>query len=356
MQKVITAPEDYSAIGRYINENRDTTLMLVCGKSFDSLPISDFFKKLQGEINVVRFGDFNSNPEYESVVKGVEIFNQNRCDMIAAVGGGSAIDVAKCIKLYSGRKEVVKFMAIPTTAGTGSEATRYAVIYRNGEKMSVSDEGCIPDLVILDGKNLSTLPEYHRKSSMLDALCHGLESFWSVHSTEESRAYSAEAITQILKYADSYLANEEKGNKQMLLAANTAGKAINITQTTAGHAMCYKLTGLFGISHGHAAAICVSALWKYMLENTDKCVDPRGKEYLESVFDSIAKAMGVDTAKAAVKKYDMFLRGLNLKYDFTFGEKYQDVLCHSVNGERLRNNPVSLHSDDLEYLYYKILE
>ncbi|MGN0375922.1 MAG: phosphonoacetaldehyde reductase, partial [Butyrivibrio sp.] len=296
------------------------------------------------------------NPEYESVDKGVEIFNQNRCDMIAAVGGGSAIDVAKCIKLYSGRKEAVKFMAIPTTAGTGSEATRYAVIYRNGEKMSVSDEGCIPDLVILDGKNLSTLPEYHRKSSMLDALCHGLESFWSVHSTEESRAYSAQAITQILKYADSYLSNEEKGNKQMLLAANTAGKAINITQTTAGHAMCYKLTGLFGISHGHAAAICVSALWKYMLENTDKCVDPRGKEYLESVFNSIAKAMGVGTANAAVKKYDMFLHSLNLKHDFTLGEKYQDVLCRSVNGERLRNNPVSLGDEKIKFLYKKILK
>lgn len=104
---------------------------------------------------------------------------------------------------------------------------------------------------------LKTLPAYQRKSTMLDALCHAVESFWSVHATAESKAYSRDALKMIRRYAEDYLANCDEGNAGMLLAANTAGKAINLTQTTAGHAMCYKLTSLYGLAHGHAAALCV---------------------------------------------------------------------------------------------------
>ena len=84
---------------------------------------------------VRKFSDFGSNPLYESVCKGVEEFNSSGCDTIVAVGGGSSIDVAKCIKLYCPSEP--KLIAIPTTAGTGSESTRYAVVYRNGEKQSI---------------------------------------------------------------------------------------------------------------------------------------------------------------------------------------------------------------------------
>ena len=86
-------------------------------------------------------------------------------------------------------------------------------------------------------------------------LCHSMESFWSVNSTEESKQYSREAIQLMMKYKNAYLANEAIGNTAMLKAANIAGKAINITQTTAGHAMCYKLTSLYGIAHGHRKSI-----------------------------------------------------------------------------------------------------
>ena len=91
---------------------------------------------------------------------------------------------------------------------------------------------------------------------MMDAFCHALESFWSVNSTEESRRYSKEAIELVLENMEEYLLNTTDGNAGMLLAANIVGKAINITQTTARHAMCYKITSLFGCAHGHAAVLC----------------------------------------------------------------------------------------------------
>ena len=257
-QKILISSENYAELDIYFKENGIKSIMLVCGKSISSLRINQYFEALEIRegIRVVRFMDFQPNPLYESVVKGVEIFRENGCELIVAVGGGSAIDVAKCIKLYSNMdNEInyleqliipneVKLLVVPTTAGSGSEATRYAVIYYKGEKQSVTHESCIPSLVLVDASVLETLPEYQRKVTMMDAFCHAIESFWSINSTLESKEYSAEAIRLIIENKDSYLKNNEVGNINMLRAANLAGKAINITQTTAGHAMCYKPVNL----------------------------------------------------------------------------------------------------------------
>jgi alcohol dehydrogenase class IV len=196
-----------------------------------------------------------------------------------AIGGGSAMDVAKCVKLYCAtpgngadgsflKEEPVSaripFLAMPTTAGTGSEATRYAVIYYEGKKQSVTHDSLIPETVLMDPACLKTLPLYQRKATMMDALCHAIESFWSVNSTEESKAYSRKAVKGVLKNIEAYLKNTEEGNAGMLVAAHEAGKAINITQTTAGHAMCYKITNLFNCAHGHAKAEVTVELYKLL--------------------------------------------------------------------------------------------
>ena len=360
----------YDEFGKYFLDRGIRKICVVCGSSFKKLTVgkyvTDFFAA--NDIDVVFFSDFQPNPDYESIVKGVEVFKKNGCDSILAVGGGSAMDVAKCIKLYatmpSGSDYInqkiepndIPFVAIPTTAGTGSEATRYAVIYYKGVKQSITDYSCIPQVVLFDPSVLDTLPDYQRKTTMLDAFCHAVESFWSVNSTDESKAYSKDAIRLILNNMDSYLKNEYDGNKNMLLAANIAGKAINITQTTAGHAMCYKLTSLYGISHGHAAALCVSELWPYMIENTRKCIDSRGKEYLESVFKEIAEAMGEKSPLDAAVKFKNVVESLGLKAPEIKSEDDFDVLKKSVNATRLKNNPVSLDEETIDMLYHKILK
>lgn len=368
VQQTLTASEEYSEIDAYLKCNNDKVIFLVCDSSLPFLKINNYFETLEGRIGVkvIKFDHFISNPLYESVVEGVELFQSSQCDSIIAVGGGSAMDVAKCIKLFSNMDKSenflkqtiipneIKLLAVPTTAGTGSEATRYAVIYFNGEKQSVSDNSCIPSTVLFDSSALKTLPEYHKKSTMMDALCHAIESFWSVNSTDESRGYSESAIKGILSNMDAYLANDEAGNAAMLRAANMAGKAINITQTTAGHAMCYKLTSLYGIAHGHAAALCVSKLFNYMIENTDKCIDPRGEEYLVTIFGRIAEAMGCLSAKAASIKFDRIFESLALDFPEASKEDYY-VLKASVNAVRLKNHPVGLDMETIDGLYHQIL-
>ena len=367
-QTILTAANNYESFDRWLRDNHIRTLLLVCDDSMQFLKIKDYFETLQSRIGVrvVKFDRFRPNPLYESVADGVSVFNTNGCEAIAAIGGGSAIDVAKCIKLYcnmdSGRNYLeqtvvpndVPLLAMPTTAGTGSEATRYAVIYYQDAKQSVTHESCIPDTVLMDSSALRTLPLYQKKSTMLDALCHSIESFWSVNSTDESKAYSKDAIRRIMANMNGYLQNEDQANAEMLMAANIAGKAINIAQTTAGHAMCYKLTTLYGIAHGHAAALCVRALFPWMLKNTDKCVDARGQEYLMGVFKEIAQAMDCNTPEQACAKLDSIVKDLQLSVP-TASESDYELLKTSVNPTRLKNHPIRLDSDTIDMLYHRAL-
>lgn len=371
VQKLITSKDNYKQLDEWISVNSVNKLFLVCGGSIRY--IKEFNDKLKtlayNGIKIVSFRDFQPNPLYESVANGVKKFRNERCDAIIAVGGGSAIDVAKCIKAYINMEgdgsdgsylnqiiipNSVPFLVIPTTAGTGSEATRFAVIYFNDVKQSITSDYILPDTVLMEPSVLKTLPLYHKKATMMDALCHAVESFWSVNSTEESRGYSKSAIIKVMESMEGYLKNTEDDNTGMLSAAYIAGKAINITQTTAGHAMSYKLTSLYKIAHGHAVALCDRILFRWMINNIDKCVDSRGENYLKNIFQEIAGAMGCDNCEKAVQKLQDVFDGLELMIPKASPEDYA-ILNNSVNSVRLKNHPIEITSETIDRLYHQIL-
>ena len=366
-QKII---HSCSEIDQWLEEKRIQKPFLVCDSSLPFLSVKDYFDGLGERYEIIKFDDFQPNPLYESVVEGVKLYRNHKCDGIIAVGGGSALDVAKCIKIYATlpgdgkdgswlKTEIVPnnipFLAMPTTAGTGSEATRYAVVYWNGAKQSVTSTSFIPETVLLDPAVLQTLPIYQKKATMCDALCHAIESFWSVNSTEESKEYSRQAIESVFDNMDGYLDNTEAGNAGMLMAAHVAGKAINITQTTAGHAMCYKITSLFNIAHGHAAILCDRVLYSWMIDNTDKCIDPRGEQYIALTLNEIGKAMGCADANGGAEKLKEIFEKLELDAPVANDEQYEELKT-SVNPVRLKNHPVELSVDMIDELYHRILK
>ena len=365
-QKIIT---NYEGIDQWIAENGIQKVFLVCDASMPFLKIKDYFGNLEERIPIVRYDKFKPNPLYESVVEGVNLFRTEKCDSIIAVGGGSAIDVAKCIKLYSNlpgngkdgtwlQEDIIPndipFLAMPTTAGTGSEATRYAVVYYEGAKQSITSESFIPSVVLMDSSALKTLPLYQKKATMCDALCHAIESFWSVNSTDESKQYSKSAIEMIMANMDGYIANNDQANANMLIAANTSGKAINITQTTAGHAMCYKITSLFDCAHGHAAILCDRVLFPWMVKNTDKCIDSRGEEYLKKTLNEIGQAMGCADAQTGAMKLVEIFEKLEMDTPKATETQFRE-LKGSVNPVRLKNHPIALNEETIDMLYHKIL-
>lgn len=344
-QTILTAENGCAQLDAYWRDTRTKSVFLVCGRSADGLAVGRYFAVLPARlsIRVVRFSDFSPNPDWASAQKAADAFQESGCDMIAAVGGGSAMDVAKCVRLWRGG--AAKLLAVPTTAGSGSEATHFAVVYRDGKKQSIADEACRPNAVLLDPSVLATLPLYHKRSAMLDALCHGVESFWSVHATQESQALAAQAIEMILAHYQGYLA-EGRDGAVMLRAAHLAGKAIDITQTTAAHAMSYQLTKRCGLAHGHAAAVCAAALWLHLLENCERRADPA----LGRRLQSLARAMGCGTAVQAAARFAQLLDELKMEPPRIAADGL-DQLAASVALERLKNYPVQLEPAAIRALY-----
>ncbi|MGN0383839.1 MAG: phosphonoacetaldehyde reductase [Eubacterium sp.] len=333
--------------------------LLVCDVAYDFLDIKDRINKYEHVV----FSDFTPNPLYEQVCEGIKLFHESACDMIVAVGGGSAIDVAKCIKLFSKMNQDINYLeqekfdtqiplvAIPTTAGTGSESTKHAVIYYKGTKQSISHDSIVPDYAILEPSVLKTLPLYQKQCTMMDALCQAIESWWSVNSTDESKDYSRKAIRGITSNWKEYLdENTVEARKNIMLAANYAGRAINITATTAAHAMSYKITSLYGFPHGHAVALCMKEVWKYMLSHTGDCIDDRGERYLKETFDEIAKCV-------SISEFDDMFDYMKLQYPLSNNRETDiAVLTESVNPVRLKNNPVKLSEDVLRDMYERIIK
>ncbi len=344
-----------------------TKVLLVCDSSFPHLNIKDEIERIP--VPYVKFDQFTSNPVYEDVCKGVDLYNITKCDTILAVGGGSSMDVAKCIKLFckmsSNRLYLeqeytdtgIKLVAVPTTAGTGSESTRYAVIYYDGKKQSVTHDSIIPNVAILEPKVLYTLPLYQKKCTMMDALCQGIESWWSVNSTDESKVYSKIAVETIMKWWREYIfENTEESAKNIMYAANYAGRAICITQTTAPHAFSYKITSLYGLPHGHAVAICLPEIWQYMIEHQNLCIDKRGDAYLKKIFSKISKAFGFYKPIEAIRRFRQMMDDMDMKRPIAKKKETDlDILSHSVNPVRLKNNPVVINEETARLLYNLIV-
>ena len=358
-QTILFGEGVHREIGTILHNLKCRKFLLVCGGSFRRLPIAGYFNEL--DISYVTFSDFTPNPQYDEVRRGVEAYRVNRCDAIVAVGGGSTIDVAKCIKLYAPMADDVCYLeqpyadsgipliALPTTAGTGSESTRFAVIYHHGEKQSVHHDSLLPDYAVLDPVVLYTLPDYQKKCTLMDALGQAIESYWSVAATAESRGLAAGAIGKIVRcWRDYIFGGDAEATLEILRASNLAGQAIHITTTTAPHAMSYKLTTIYGLPHGHAVALCLPRVWEYMLT----CAD----ETLSAALQEIAAHMGVTTSEESIALLDDMMQEMELNRPTAVCRAEEmERLVNGVNLQRLCNHPVPLTSDVLRNLYEQIV-
>ena len=346
-------------------------VFLVAGKSFLRLPIGQDLEEIFSDLDLrtYHFSAFQANPLLEDVEKGIEAFSAFQGDVILAVGGGSALDTAKCIKLFSGlskdksyleqeyTENGILLLTHPTTAGTGSESTPYAVIYKAGEKCSVEHESIYPRYRIEDARSLKTLPLFQKKATLLDALSHAMEAIWSKYSNEDSRSYGKEAISLILKHYKAYLMQDSEAKPRVVAeaeseaiaeASNLAGKAIAVTRTTAGHALSYKLGSLYQLPHGLATAVVNRSLYPFMCKEKN-----RMKAFENLLF--LAKCFQGKTEEEGVRRYQAFLEELEILPNLHAGEEDLESLVNSVNVERLSNHPISLTKEDIRLLYQEIL-
>lgn len=312
----------------------------------------------------VFFYDFKPNPLYEDVLEAMHLYQKEHCDGIISIGGGSAIDTAKAVRLFLSMPETqnhlestpqyrnIPHIAIPTTAGTGSESTSFAVIYEKGEKQSLSSPMLLPEAVILDERFLLSLPLSQKKATLFDALCQSIESMWSVQSTKTSQYYALKAMHSILTYMDEYFSSEHPRHlKEIFKAANDAGKAINISKTTAAHAMSYKVTSLYHIPHGHAVALCMPGVWNLLLQKKEETNDPRGKIHIARILKKISYCFGCENAKQAQQRFCSLLKRYDMERQIEATAEEMETLITSVNPLRLKNFPIDVSRDDIEKIY-----
>ncbi|WP_013630173.1 phosphonoacetaldehyde reductase [Rubinisphaera brasiliensis] len=309
---------------------------------------------------VTRFSDFEPNPKIEDVERGVREFRTVDPDLVIAFGGGTAIDLAKMIGSFASHDASARqlatgkvpmrnpgpaLIAIPTTSGTGSEATHFAVVYVEGKKYSVAQPFLRPDVAIIDPSLTASLPPAMTIATGLDALCQAIESIWAVGATEESVRYAeraAEMAWQHLPAAAHHPTSEAR--LAMSRASHLAGKAINISKTTLPHAASYAITSQHGIPHGTAVAMTLSQTLAFNLEVTEQdCLDPRGPAEVKRRLGIVLDLLEASDVHEACDRIQAFLANLGtpgtLQQAGIESEEELKALASQVNPLRLSNNP-----------------
>lgn len=229
------------------------------------------------------YNEVNSEPVDTMVERGVELFSSEGCDFMVALGGGSPIDTMKAVamcaasgapiasfmgKPYAG--PVCPMVAIPTTAGTGSEATQFTIITdtEHDVKMLIAGTPLIPELAIVDPQFTMTAPASVTAATGIDALCHAIESFTSRKAQPLSRTFSLSAARRI--FANLATCVSDPGNvearTQMSIAATEAGIAFNNSSVTIIHGMSRPIGALFHVPHGLSNAMLMEACFDFALD------------------------------------------------------------------------------------------
>lgn len=333
-------------------------IFLVRGNnSYISSGANVFIDSFFGSHEVVSFFHFATNPQLADVKKGLELFKQGDFDVIVAIGGGSALDMAKLISVFAHQQTKIEdivtgkasiigkktpLIAIPTTAGSGAEATQFAVLYMGNTKYSVGHQALLPEFVYLSSKFSMSASSYLTACTGLDAFCQAVESVWNVNANAESIKYALEAIKIIWENLPAAVKeNSVLAKERMLEASFLAGKAINITKTTAPHALSYAFTSYYGIPHGHAVALSLPYFAKYNYELNDAdCMDIRGVNEVKKRIELISTSIGIQVEEIQ-SSFAEFINsvGVNTKIADLVKDFDSKIVLENVNFERLNNNP-----------------
>ncbi|WP_067730922.1 phosphonoacetaldehyde reductase [Oceanobacillus damuensis] len=338
------------------------------GDFSESVAGRNLYKSLEG-FEVKQIGVNISNPDVEDLFHYYKQIEKFDYQCIVGIGGGSVLDLSKSLaalknmkidsttnlrsvikqKLYNENQNIVPWIGIPTTSGTGSEVTCWATIWdrENGVKMSVDSEHLYAHSAIIDPTLTVSLPKGLTASTALDALCHATEAYWSRSSNEISRIYSLEAIKRIVNNFEKVV--DQPGDiqlrKEIALGSLYAGLAFSNTRTTACHSISYPLTLELGVVHGIATSITLA-----------KVMEINFKSIIEN--DKLLQAFGVSSVSKVQGLIEHFhqLSGSSSKLrDYKANEEIiEKVASNAFTKGRMDNNPVALTQEDVKQILLSI--
>ena len=353
----------------YLKRIKEKNILLVRSKnSFFDNGAKELIQNLESNYNFYHFTNFSNNITFSEAQKGKDIFLRKNCQLIVSIGGGSVIDMGKMInflknfnsmqkKLLSTKRKisVVPHIVLPTTSGTGSEETSFATVYHRNKKYSVQNKLLNPSVVIIDPYFSYKLPKKLTACTGLDALCQSIESYWSINSNKKSKSYASKSIKLILaNITKAFDFNDKRARRNLALAANYSGRAINISKTTAPHALSYGISNKFKVAHGHAVALTLGKFLKFnfYLANNQNC---KSKDQVLKNLKKIYSLLGVKKPEEAESKWLNLLDRLQLESDLkkigVNNNKIIKYLVEGVNIERLSNHPVKMTRSNLMKIF-----
>ena len=346
-------------------------VLIFCGKkSFSKSGASELLKAILERTENEFFYKSFDYPEFQDLVLSSKLVTEFRPDIILAIGGGAVLDLAKLSNVFCTfnfeknkikksafeiKKNFCKLIAIPTTAGSGAEATKHAVLYIDKNKFSIESPFILPDYVIIDPSLIITAPKDISASSGIDALSQAIESLISKKSNDESVRHSIKSLEYSTMYLENHINQKTLDTSyRMSLAAFYAGKAINISKTTAPHAISYPFTSYFGVKHGQAVSytLCDCLNFNYQnLKLSSASFD------LNSRFNKLFDIFKVSSINDLDKKISQIIKNIGLSVsikDFNITtEKDINLILSNINSERLANNPVKIDSEFVKSMLVK---
>ena len=345
----------FDALSEILAEQGVKRAVIACGRHF--APRAEKLREENAAIVGV-FGAVEQNPRLSGVVETVKLCRETKADAVIGIGGGSSLDTAKfaaAIALGDGEAEEyyrgarpfpdkrLAIIAVPTTAGTGSEVTQVSVVSHGTEKKTINNPVFMPKAAIVDPVLSSTVPPRTTMNTGLDALAHALEGYWSKNHQPISDLMAIEAVRLVLENLET--AWRDGGNMEarsnMAFASLLGGLSFALPKTAGSHACSYPLSEDYHLPHGEA---CAFTLDSFVRINAD--------ERLEE----LCRRVGLkDTEELAARIAALKELGGLRKTLSDLGEVDLDKLAHdcAVHG-LMQNNPVPMDEAKLRSMFLNL--
>ena len=364
--------KNYQDLIKLVKDNSNT--ILVTDKGVSGLGLIDNLKNIfqTNNLNLIVFDEVVANPTTDNVEDAYKVYCENNCDMIIGFGGGSSIDLAKALgvrvvkpkKSLSKLKGVLKvrkklptLVAIPTTAGTGSETTLASVIVdsQTRHKYAINDFCLIPKYAILDANLILNLPKQITATTGMDALTHAIEAYIGNSCTKQTKLYALQAVKLIFENLLECYNNPHnfQARENMLNASYKAGLAFTKSYVGYVHAIAHSLGGKYNTAHGFANAIILPCVLRKYGKKIYKKLWELGR-YANLFDEKIPKEVG---AKIFIEKIEDMNDVMNIGttiHDIKEEDIPELALIAEKEANPLYPVPVIYSAKQLEDIYYEV--
>jgi len=338
--------------------------MLITSRSFEKRGmVEQIMQNSEGRI-ACYYSEVSANPTVEECDACARLLRDNLCDFVVALGGGSVMDCAKAAATFcTSDKKATEYLgtglaiptshlpliALPTTAGTGSEVTSVSVLsdHERGIKAPLSADGFYPTLAIVDPELTLTLPPHTTACTGFDVMCHAIEGYWSRNHQPVCDTLAIKALRMAIDNLEKAFnhPDDTEARERMAEASLTAGLAFNLPKTNSAHACSYPLTNWLGIAHGEACAMTITHFMRYNAEHGD----PR--------TETLARLVGFNDAHALADHLDGMRQRTGMMMNLTqfhLDTQQSEKLANAFKHPNLKNNPVEVSDDFLRELVDKL--